>query len=135
MQRARRVVPPTEQAPAEDTAEPTEEESSPDDNSTADTEGDSGGDVAEDVVVDSCEAGDFGDVTAGLTITNSTEENQSYIVTVSANGPDGNRVAELSAAANQIAPGQSASVDAVGFLEDAPEDLTCVVASVDRFSL
>jgi hypothetical protein len=102
------------------------------------TEGGSGGagggsDAGADVTVNSCERGEFGQVTAGLSITNSTDAAKSYLVTVSADGPDGARVAELNAASNSVQPGQTAMVDALGAATDPPEGLTCTVVSVNRF--
>lgn len=72
-------------------------------------------------------------ITAKLTITNSQAEPMTYAVTASANTPDGSRVAELNTFANSIQPGQAATVDAMGMAQDAPDGLTCVVVSVDRF--
>jgi len=94
----------------------------------------SAGDASGDVVIDSCEAGEFGLLTASATITNSTDAAASYLVTGSANDAEGNRVAELSGAANSIAPGQSAQVDLIGSLDEAPEGMQCVVANVSRYA-
>jgi hypothetical protein len=93
----------------------------------------SGGGAGADVTVNSCERGEFGQITARLSITNSTDSAKSYIVTVSADGPDGTRVAELNAASNAVQPGQTANVEALGSATEPPEGLTCTVVSVDRF--
>lgn len=85
-----------------------------------------------DVVIDSCQAASIG-AEAGLTITNSTDSAQSYLVSISANDTDGQRVSELSAASNSIAPGQSAKVQAVGTLADGTTITDCKVANVTRF--
>ncbi|WPF83787.1 hypothetical protein SANBI_001484 [Sanguibacter sp. 4.1] len=92
------------------------------------------GSAESDVVVTSCDVGDFDMVTSTLTVTNSTDELASYLITISANGPDGNRVVELTAAANSIGAGQSASVDALGSATGVSGELTCVVADVTRFN-
>ncbi len=92
------------------------------------------GDATGDVVIDSCEAGDYGAINADATVTNSTEVPATYSITVSANDADGNRVAELNGFANSVAPGQSASVDLVGMVESAPEGMQCVVANVTRLA-
>jgi hypothetical protein len=92
------------------------------------------GSAESDVVVTSCDVGDFDMVTSALTVTNSTDELASYLITISANGPDGNRVVELTAAANSIGAGQSASVDALGSATGVSGELTCVVADVTRFN-
>lgn len=93
------------------------------------------GEPAADVVVDDCEAGDFGDVTAKLTVTNSTDDVASYLITAEAVDEDGNRLVELTAAANSIAAGQSAKVDAMGMTDvDLPAGYTCRVANVERFN-
>ena len=92
------------------------------------------GEASSDVVVESCQRGDFGLITSTLAITNSSDSPKSYLVTVSADGPDGARVAELNAAANSVQPGQAARVDATGSVSgEAPEGLTCTVVSVNRF--
>jgi len=92
------------------------------------------GDATGDVVINSCEAGDFGALNADATVTNTTDVPATYSITVSANDASGNRVAELNGFANSIAPGQSASVDLVGMVEDAPEGMQCVVANVTRLA-
>lgn len=93
-----------------------------------------GGDAGSDVTVTGCNRGEFGLITAVLSVMNSQDTPQSYLVTVSADGPDGVRVAELNAAANSIQPGQTASVEAVGSVTgEAPEGLTCTVVNVNRF--
>ncbi|NAZ73957.1 hypothetical protein GTQ99_00730 [Kineococcus sp. T13] len=84
----------------------------------------------QDVLVNSCTPGEFGQVSADLTVTNSDDAARSYLITVSVNGPDGNRLAEANAAANSIAPGQVAQVQAIGSITDPPAELTCVVANV-----
>lgn len=94
------------------------------------------GDASADVTVTTCTVGEYGDATASLTITNPTDESQTYLVTVSGNGPDGTRLVELTAASNNIAPGQTAQTDALGFAEGLPADgLACVVADVQRLAL
>lgn len=92
------------------------------------------GSAEADVVVDSCAPGQFGTIEGTATVTNSDDSPRSYLITVSANGPDGNRVAELNAAANSVGAGQSAKVQLVGSGgEDVPQNITCVVANVQRF--
>lgn len=83
-------------------------------------------------VAKECKVGQFGMVEAKVTVKNSGKENRSYLITVSANDKDGNRVAELNGAANAIKPGQSAKVDTIGQAEGLDEGtvLTCEVANV-----
>ena len=85
-----------------------------------------------DVVIDSCQAGSLG-AEAEITITNSTDSAKSYVVSISGNDADGQRVSELSTASNSIAAGQSAKVQAVGTLADGTTITDCKVANVTRF--
>lgn len=84
-----------------------------------------------DVVIDSCKDSDFG-AEAQLTITNSTDSAQSYLVSISGNDAGGQRVSELSAASNSIAAGQSAKVQAIGTLADGTTISGCTIANVTR---
>lgn len=83
-------------------------------------------------VAKECKVGQFGMVEAKVTVKNSGDKNRSYLITVSANDKDGNRVAELNGAANAIKPGQSAKVDTIGQADGLDEGtvLTCEVANV-----
>lgn len=92
----------------------------------------SAGPAAADVAVTSCEPGPYGVFNVGLAITNSTSRSQSYLVTVSVNDADGNRVAEANGAANGVAPGQKAAAQAVGTLATVPAGAACVLADVVR---
>ncbi|WP_432487261.1 FxLYD domain-containing protein [Kineococcus sp. SYSU DK018] len=89
--------------------------------------------AAEEVVVDSCGAGDPGQVTADLTVTNTSDSPKSYVITVSVNGPGGARVAEATAAADSVPAGQSVQVQAQGAAAEPPAELTCEVADASRF--
>lgn len=90
------------------------------------------GSAEADVTVNSCEASAIG-ATGEVTVTNSTSSPKSYLVTVSANDADGNRIGELTAAANAVGPGQSAKAQTVGTLSDGAQIAGCVVANVTRF--
>lgn len=96
--------------------------------------GGAGADASGDVEVKDCRRGERGLVTAALTITNSAPESKSYLVTVSADGPDGERVADMIGLTDAVSPGQSVMVDATGAAAggDVPEDLTCTVVKVTR---
>lgn len=108
--------------------------------------GGSGGgapDVAEgDVTLSQCEVLDEGfgvNFAQGVVeITNSTEDTQSYMVTVSVNDTSGARVGEINAVANSLAPGQSVTLsgpqtsgNVAEHAQPGPAD--CSVARVDRF--
>ena len=79
-----------------------------------------------------CKVGQFGMVEAEVTVKNSGDGVRSYLITISANDSDGNRVAELNGAANSIKPGQSAKVETLGTVDDLDEGtkLSCEVANV-----
>lgn len=77
---------------------------------------------------------------ATIEITNGTDERQSYSVTVSVDDGNGARVAEITAVATAVAPGQSVvlsgpdtTATATDQAEPGPAD--CRVAGVDRLSL
>jgi hypothetical protein len=96
--------------------------------------GGAGEDASGDVKVTDCRRDERGLVTAALTITNSAPESKSYLVTVSADGPDDQRVADIIGLTGAVSPGQSVMVDATGAAsgDDVPEDLTCTVVKVTR---
>lgn len=96
--------------------------------------GGAGEDASGDVEITDCRRDESGLVTAALTITNSAPESKSYLVTVSADGPDDQRVADMIGLTDAVTPGQSVMVDATGAAagDEIPEDLTCTVVKVTR---
>lgn len=85
-----------------------------------------------DVSVQQCNADQLGFVHASGTIQNHSSKPSSYLITISFNDAQGNRIAEGNHAANVIQPGQSASFDAIGSAKAAPAQ--CVVAKVTRLA-
>ncbi|SKC51335.1 FxLYD domain-containing protein [Krasilnikoviella flava] len=79
--------------------------------------------LAEDVSVEigdfTAEEDEFGLVTTGLpvTLTNTSDETQSFMVTIDALDESGNRVAQDIAYSNELAAGQSEKVDLFQFVE------------------
>lgn len=75
------------------------------------------------------------DVSADLDITNSTDSQASYWVTIGVDDTEGNRLSEINAIANNLQPGQSSNKSgqqAMTMLPEGPVDVTCSVVSVDR---
>jgi hypothetical protein len=86
-----------------------------------------------DVKVSECNggSGQFGLAKVTVRITNSTDQVQSYFVTVSVNDAAGNRLGEANGASNSVAPGQSANAELLGGATEGAAN--CTVASVNRF--
>jgi hypothetical protein len=87
------------------------------------------------VTVSTCKIGDFGLAESELKIQNATGDSKSFLITVSMNGADGNRLVELNAAANSVAAGQTATVKAIGSATglDKNTKVDCKVADVKSF--
>lgn len=80
-----------------------------------------------------CAEGSFGMIDAELTITNHTDQPRSYLVTGEAVDADGNRLAELTASANSVRPGQTATTEALGTVDGNVPDFKCKVVEVTSF--
>lgn len=73
-----------------------------------------------------------------VTITNSTDRTQSYMVTVGVNDPSGARVGEINAISNSLGAGQSVTLSGPSATGVATRDIptgsiACTVANVSRF--
>ena len=109
---------------------------------SSDTAADSGvggtKDAEKDVKIDSCTMSNdgFSGPKAALTVTNNSSKTSNYIITVAFEGPGGSQQLDTgNAAVNNLAPGQSASEEAVSFKKEANvEGMTCKVASVTRYA-
>ena len=88
-------------------------------------------DAIDHVKIRSCKVSEYGAVTARLLITNGGDDQASYIITAEA-VKRGERVAELTAIANDVRPSQKVNTDATGSVEGRPR-VTCRLVSVDRF--
>lgn len=104
--------------------------------------GGSSPDTMGDASVQGCEVVDEGyglvSAQAIVTITNNTDEAQSYFVTISVDDDTGARVGEILASSTALGPDQSTTLsgmDASGFVNEnvEPGPVDCQVASVDRY--
>lgn len=86
-----------------------------------------------DVSVSQCLAEDsspLGLSQVTVRVTNTTDRVQSYMITVSINDAQGNRLTEANGASNSVLPGQSATADLVGTAVTGAS--SCAVANVTR---
>jgi hypothetical protein len=98
--------------------------------------------AAQDVTVSDCRVVDeYGNKStqATITITNSTADAQTYLITVSVNDAAGARVGEINAVSNSLGAGQTTTltgINARGLANESarPGPATCTVADVDRFN-
>lgn len=91
-------------------------------------------DAINEVKVTACNSGDGPLGMSGTTVavTNGTDRAQTYLITVSLNNADGNRLGEAIGAVNAVAPGQTATSDLFGGGTDTEGVTACTVANVDR---
>lgn len=90
-------------------------------------------DLTPDVALGGYAVDEFGGGTLAVTITNSGAVPNSYSVDIVAVSPDGATQYDTSfVSADNLAPGQSATVEAF-FFDDLPADAVFQVASVDRY--
>lgn len=94
-------------------------------------------DAVKDVRIDSCQVdtNTFGTTSkVRVTITNHTNQTQSYLATISINDASGStRYGEGTATTNSLGAGQTTVLDAPGFLSAKPAaGFTCAIARVDR---
>jgi hypothetical protein len=87
-----------------------------------------------DVQVVSCGVDDDLNPSASLRITNGTANAASYLVTVSFNDANGDRVGSGVVAANDLTPGQATTEDVTdyGSMYPSDEPMTCAIADVTR---
>jgi Na+-transporting methylmalonyl-CoA/oxaloacetate decarboxylase gamma subunit len=87
-----------------------------------------------DVKVTECNSGSGPLGMSGTTVavTNGTDRTQTYLITVSLNNADGNRLGEAIGAVNSVAPGQTATSDLFDGGADTEGLTACAVAAVDR---
>lgn len=92
----------------------------------------------QDVEVTGCEVGEFGNLTATLQVTNNSSEPSTYLIEVVFETRNGSRQIDSGiVSVNELRPGQSTEVDAVGTAippPDPPPGFTCDVADVQRFA-
>lgn len=89
---------------------------------------------ARDVSEPTCRADETtGFMEAELTVRNRSSERSNYSIEVTFEGPDRSQLDTAFLFVNALEPGQSTTDDAVTFTE-APDDFTCRVIAVERFS-
>lgn len=87
-----------------------------------------------DVKVTECDGGSGPLGMSGTTVavTNGTDRTQTYLITISLNNADGNRLDEAIGAVNSVAPGQKATSDLFSGGAHTQGVTACAVASVNR---
>ncbi|TXR55569.1 FxLYD domain-containing protein [Quadrisphaera setariae] len=91
-----------------------------------------GEDASADVVVDSCSSTVGGVATGSVSVTNSTDADASYVVTLVALNASGEEVGDLYAAVGPVSAGQSAEGQAAGFVDGDQDVASCEVSAAVR---
>lgn len=121
----------TTSTPATAPAEPGEETPT----TAATNSGNTDNPPQDDVTLEECTMEQFVGPKATGVIENHSSERSNYSVQVSFEDPDGVKVADGAAFANNVDPGQRANWEAVGFAEIAEGvEISCRVVQVDRFA-
>lgn len=87
--------------------------------------------ATEHITIKTCKVSEYGIITAKLLINNKGDDQASYIVSAEAVKGE-RRVAELTAIANNVRPGQKVDTEATGSVEGRPQ-VECRLVSVERF--
>ncbi|PWJ48473.1 hypothetical protein SAMN06264364_13037 [Quadrisphaera granulorum] len=91
-----------------------------------------GEDASADVTVESCSTSIGGLATGAVSVTNSGDDPASYFITLTALDADGQKVGDLVASIDGVAPGASAPGDAIGYVEGGGEIASCEVSGAVR---
>jgi len=93
---------------------------------------------SEDVELTDCGAGEFGNLTATLEVTNNSSEPSTYLIEVVFENRNGTRQLDSGfASVNELRPGQSTEVEAVGLAvppPSPPPGMRCDVVDVQRLA-
>jgi hypothetical protein len=90
-------------------------------------------DEADDVSEPECDTNESGFMTATVEVDNDSSERSNYIIEITFEGPDDTQLDTAVATLSALESGQSATAEASTATE-APDDFTCRVVEVERFS-
>jgi len=90
--------------------------------------------ASDDVTVTCAPTDSVGFMHSNVTITNHSSQTSDYVVTISFNDAQGNRLQEGTATQDDVAPGQTATTDGMGDGSTGGTPASCVVANVTRYA-